>query len=176
MLAELSKDKANTILQEMSESIPMTIPIPIERVIETYLGDVSIFFRVFSKPLSNVSAFATKDMECGWLIVVNSAESKQRRRFSLAHELAHIVLRPSNPTPVYCTQKSTGADEILCNRFAGDILMPDAAMATFYQEHPMPYLESVAEQFDVSPWVAQIQLRRLKLPFRKIMEYSFHST
>lgn len=170
MLAKIIKQRANDILQEVNESISVTIPIPIEEVIKTYLVDVNInFLSFFHTPLSNVSAFAKKDMQDGWLIVVNSAESRQRQRFSQAHELAHIVLMPNKPDPVYCAQVSSSADEKLCDRFAGDILIPNAALVAFYQEHPRPYLENVAEYFDVSPLVAQIQLQRLGLPFRRMI-------
>ncbi|GEM_PF-1230152 len=173
MLAQISKQRANDILHEVSESIRVTIPIPIEDVIKIYLVDVNMDSMSFlGTTLSDVSAFAKKDMEDGWLIVVNSAESHQRQRFSLAHELAHIALMPNKPDPVYCARDSKGIDERLCNRFAGDILMPDVAIMTFYREHPMPYLENVAEHFDVSPPVAKIQLQRLGLPFRRMFTLS----
>lgn len=169
MLAQIIKQRANDILQEVSESIPVAIPIPIEEVIRAYLVDISIHFMPFTQILSDVSALAKKDMEDGWLILVNSKESRQRQRFSLAHELAHIVLIQNTIDPVYCARESIGIDEKRCDRFAGDILMPDVAVAAFFREHPMPYLENVAEYFDVSSLVAKIQLQRLGLPSRKML-------
>ena len=162
----LTKNKASEILKEVSESMPITIPIPINRVVEMYVGDVKICSAFFRKKLEGVSAFATKDMETGWVIVTDASESRHRRRFSIAHELGHIVLFPEM-YPAFHDQRKSTQEERICNRFAGDILMPDDAVKLYYQEHPMPFVESVAEYFDVSPQAASIQLKRLGLPVRR---------
>lgn len=173
-LLVLAKEKANEIIREVNDSLPspMTVPVPINRVVKMYVGDVTIHSIPFHKKLAGVSAFAKKDMETGWVIVVDASESLQRRRFSVAHELGHIVLFPKMD-PVFHNPRRRSFEETICNRFAGNILMPDVSVRVYYQRHPKPFIESVAECFSVSPLVAGIQLKRLGLPFRKIGRYLY---
>jgi Zn-dependent peptidase ImmA (M78 family)/DNA-binding XRE family transcriptional regulator len=51
------------------------------------------------------------------LIVVNTAMTVERKRFTVIHELAHILLR-------FDTSMEEKEVERLCNRFAGAVLMP----------------------------------------------------
>src|SRR3989344_2907193 len=122
----------------------MNAPVPINDVIETYLGDVQLVVSMDEIFPEGVSAFATKDMILGWMIVVNGREPLVRQRFSAAHELAHIAVLPHQQKKEYCSHNSGDWIEKLCDRFAGDILMPDALVLNFYQSTPLPYLREVA--------------------------------
>ena len=164
-----AKNKVNEILAEVADSLSLKTPIPIKEVIERYVGDVQIVERMDIDFPPGVSAFSTKDMQTGWVIAVNPREPTERQRFSLAHELAHIVLILNQPKKIYCSHESKGWDEKLCDRFAGDILMPEAMIRDLYKSTPSPYIEDVAKMFKVSRDVAKIQLGRLGLPF----EYRF---
>ena len=169
----LAKRMSNDILSEIGNSISLSVPIPIRRVAEMYVGDVEITSIPFRRKLEGISAFTRKDMERGWLIVLDASEPWRRRRFSLAHELGHIVLFPERHDPVFHNSKRRDWKEKMCNRFAGDILMPDDLVRAYYWLHHMPFVESVAEYFDVSPSVAGIQLEHLRLPFKKRFNYSY---
>ncbi|MFA6227425.1 MAG: ImmA/IrrE family metallo-endopeptidase [Candidatus Paceibacterota bacterium] len=162
-----ARNKVNEILSEVSGCLTIKTSVPIKSVVESYLGDVNIVTHI-SDELGfpdGVSAFSTKDMNNGWIIAINGRECVERQRFSLAHELAHIVLN-LQAKKVYCSTNGNGWDEQLCDQFAGDILMPENIVRTMYQSNPKPFIGDVAKAFKVSRPVAEIQLRRLNLPFK----------
>jgi Zn-dependent peptidase ImmA (M78 family) len=161
----LAKNKAKEILEEVALGSPMKAPVPIHDIIEAYVGDVQVVVSMDEIFPEGVSAFATKDMNLGWVVVINGREPLVRQRFSAAHELAHIALFVNQPKKVFCSHRSDDWFEKLCDRFAGDILMPDRLILDFYRSTPSPYLGEVANYFKVSRQVAGIQLGRLGLPF-----------
>ena len=161
----LSKYKAHEILKEVYGD-SLSLPVSIEDVINKYLVDAEIQSREDFPFKEGVSAFSTRDMDVGWLIVLNGNESVVRQRFSAAHELAHIVLVPNEPTIVFHSNDKSSWVERLCDRFAGDILMPEPAVRNIYEYEPFPFVEDIARLFKVSNIVAKIQLEHLGLPFR----------
>jgi Zn-dependent peptidase ImmA (M78 family) len=161
------KNKVSEILEEVSYSCPTRAPIPIKDIIESYIADVNIVSSISYNFPEGVSAVSTKDMELGWLIIINGRESVERQRFSAAHELAHIALFQNQPSKVFCSREDKGWDEKLCDRFAGDILMPEVLVLEQYKLNPFPYLEDIAKIFKVSKLVAEIQLKRMGMKFQK---------
>jgi len=164
----LAKNKVNEILNEVSGCLTLKTPIPIKSVVESYLGDVHIVTHITSDVSfpEGVSAFSTKDMVYGWIIAINGRECIERQRFSLAHELAHIVLNLNQAKTVYCSRDGRGWDEDLCDQFAGDILIPENMIRRMYETNPKPFIGDIAKSFKVSWPVAEIQLKRLGLPFK----------
>ncbi len=161
-----AKNKVDEILGEVKDSCSLRAPVPIREVIESYVGDVHMVVSMDSKLFpEGVSAFSTKDMNLGWIVVVNATETVDRQRFSAAHELAHIALFKNQASKVFCSLDSRDWYEKLCDQFAGDILMPEALVGEIYRSTPSPYLEDIAKAFRVSRPVAEIQLKRLRLPF-----------
>lgn len=69
-----------------------------------------------------------------WIVVVNKNHSPERRRFSMAHELGHLVLHEYRTPHADGIKKvrfrdttsslGTDRDEIEANQFAAEILMP----------------------------------------------------
>ena len=60
------------------------------------------------------------------VITVNSLETEERQRFTLCHEIAHIILElPSNhkETPSWSYAKRD-INEVMCDIFAAELLMP----------------------------------------------------
>lgn len=163
----LSKHKAKEILKEVQGPL-FKPPILIKKVITAYLGDVIIMSSCDRDFPEGVSAFSQKDMDLGWFIIVNGKESIERQRFSAAHELGHIVLIQNQPSRVFCSNEKDSWIEKLCDRFAGDILMPDEAIMDLYRSSPSICLEEMASVFRVSNQVAEIQMEHLGVPFRRI--------
>ena len=161
-----AKNMVGNILEETRDVCPLKVPIPIKEVIESYVGDVHYVSRLDYNFPEGVSAFSTKDINIGWIIMIDEREPVVRQRFSAAHELAHIVLFKNQASTVCCSKNSRGWQEKLCDRFAGDILMPEERVRDIYMSTPMPYLEDVAKIFKVSRLVAEIQLKRLGLAFK----------
>jgi Zn-dependent peptidase ImmA (M78 family) len=160
------KFKVNEILTEIGSFRSIKAPIPIQYVIESYVADVNFVTKMDYPFPEGVSALTTKDMDIGWLIIINGREIIERQRFSAAHELGHLVLFKNQPSKVFCSDDN-GWNEKLCDRFAGDILMPDALIHELYKSNPSPYIEDVAKLFRVSKPVAEIQLKRLGVPFQR---------
>ena len=161
-----AENKVKEILTEVSDSLSFKTPVPIQDIIEQYVGDVNIVTRVDIDFPEGVSAFTTKDMNMGWLIVVNGRECTERQRFSMAHEFGHIVLPIKYANKVFCSTNVIGWDEKLCDQFAGDILMPENMVHALYKKNSYPLLGDIARAFKVSWAVAEIQLKKLGLPFR----------
>ncbi len=78
--------------------------------------------KIFSFPLGNIGGLAARARHPGRpsvpLVVVNAHDWGERQRFTIAHELGHIVLEVS------CQLKT----ERVAHRFAGAFLMPSEAM------------------------------------------------
>lgn len=162
-----AKTKAEEILAEFFETHSVMAPIPVEDVIEEYLGDVQFVTVGKENFADGVSAFTRKDMELGWIVAINELECVERQRFSSAHELGHIVLIPPELDEiVYCSTDKSNWVERACDAFAGHLLMPERAVRAYCKINPMPYLEDIARAFKVSRQVAEIQLRIFGLVFK----------
>lgn len=98
----------------------------------------------------------------GYAIFVNAKHSPTRRRFSIAHEIAHFALHRHligdgiTDDALYRSRLS-GSIEVQANRMAADILMPwhliNEAMAQGINTVP-----DLAAHFDVSRSTMSIQL------------------
>lgn len=138
------------------------------KVFEDYLGDdVSGFIVSQKEPFGKYGHDK--------VIVVNLYDSPRRRRFTIAHELAHYALHRSETNDVYAhrdADKIMSEAEKQANLFASIILMPESLVAkvledlkaTVWDEVPL-YLKCkrIAEAFGVSETVAQVRLAQLSL-------------
>jgi Zn-dependent peptidase ImmA (M78 family) len=164
----LCDNKVKEILREVADSSPLKAPIPITEIIDSYIVDVNIVTSMDYNFPEGVSAFAKKDMDYGWIIVINGKETVERQRFSAAHELGHIVTLKNQENKVYCSRESHGWVEKMCDRFAGDILMPETIVRKLCEGKPFLFIGDVAKTFKVSIQVAEIQMKRLGLPFASV--------
>ena len=78
----------------------------------------------------------------GYTVFLNAAQPKHRHRFSLAHEIAHVLLRPyTKGVVVHRRSFSPEQDpkfkqiERICNRMAAEILMPHSAFYETAEQH-----------------------------------------
>ena len=99
-----------------------------------------------------------------WLILLNDRDSITRQRFSLAHELKH-VLDSRFARLIYRAipdAERDGRVEDICNHFAACLLMPrpwvKRAWATGTQD-----VRTLAKDFDVSQAAMQVRLHQLGL-------------
>jgi Zn-dependent peptidase ImmA (M78 family)/DNA-binding XRE family transcriptional regulator len=78
---------------------------------------------------------------------VNKLDKKDRIRFTLLHELAHLLLR-------FDENLTHGQVEKLCHQFAGAMLLPDSALKTELGEHrnrlSIVELGNIKKQFGIS--------------------------
>ena len=120
------------------------LPVPVSSIAEDLLG-----LRIVERPLDASGLLYPADR----LVVLNSAESPLRRRFTLAHELGHWVCQclEGAEAPVFCRHQdvSMTADRALereANVFAAELLMPPRAVASLYETRP----ESLGDRLGVS--------------------------
>lgn len=82
-----------------------------------------------------------------WLIVVNKAHAETRRRFTVAHELAHLVLHQytvphaDRRLKLRDARSSEGStfEEIEANQFAAELLMPRDLVVEAVRGHSFEY-------------------------------------
>jgi hypothetical protein len=77
---------------------------------------------------------AADNSKKSWIIIVNKKHSLERQRFTMAHELAHLVLHEYKTPHADGTQRvrfrdassslGTDREEVEANQFAAEILMP----------------------------------------------------
>ena len=105
------------------------LPIDVERIAAQLGADV-----VFGSPMSrDLSGLLYRDGE-RTVIGVNSVHAPARQRFTIAHEVGHLVLHAGRPVVLdhvvrlnYRDPRSgtaTDAEEIAANGFAAELLMP----------------------------------------------------
>jgi len=103
------------------------------------------------------------------VILLNRMDSKNRKRFSCAHELGHYASRMMNGTDHYeyidfrDQQSGTGTDrdEVYANQFAAELLMPGNEVARLRRENTPPLL--IAQYFGVSDDAIRFRLMNLGL-------------
>lgn len=111
------------------------------------------------------------------IIGVNSSHPKERQRFTVAHELGHLLLKHSDPVHV---DRATGAvkfrdrvsetgredDEVEANAFAAELLMPSGLLVRHLRgsadtANPDDFVENLAKDFKVSVQAMTIRLGNL---------------
>jgi Zn-dependent peptidase ImmA (M78 family) len=115
------------------------------------------------------------------VIGVNSAHTERRRRFTIAHELGHLVLHKGRPLVVdhvrvnfrdATSSTATDLEEIQANAFAAELLMPrDQVTATARQGlkaaatqgAEAAAVRDLADGFDVSEQAMDYRLINLGL-------------
>jgi predicted transcriptional regulator len=99
-----------------------------------------------------------------WHIVLNGAEPATRQRFSLAHELKHIIDHPF-VDQIYANlpehERGTLTERV-CDSFAGCLLMPKPWVERAWHNGNQ-HLGDLATTFGVSHAAMQVRLRQLGL-------------
>lgn len=99
-----------------------------------------------------------------WVVILNARDSRRRARFTLAHEIGHLVLgggEGSGGRPACGDRDGAREQERLCDLFAAELLLPAAAVRAAWPE--CGSVEELAERFDVSRAAAAARVRRLGL-------------
>lgn len=102
------------------------------------------------------------DNEGGFDIFVNAEHPPRRRRFTIAHEIAHAVLHPhligdGITDDALLRSGLSNAVEAQANRLAADILMPRDKLNEFLAKGNSD-VRALARQFDVSEQAMAIRL------------------
>lgn len=158
----MTLDEQMKIIESHQKSLPIqTVPIARDLGIEVYSvrgWPDNISGRIFKSDERGGSS--------GYAIEVNAEHARTRRRFTIAHEVAHFVLHKEQiGDGVYddAMYRSglTSSIEREANRLAADILMPWHLLRPIVHGRRVN-VASVAETFDVSEYAMSV---RLGIPF-----------
>ena len=148
-----------------------TIPVPVERIAK------SLGIRVEYAPLDDELSGLAHIRDDVPIIGVNALHAPNRRRFTLAHELAHIVLhRDELEHAVHVDRGSLRRDalaaegvdpiEIEANAFAAELLMPERLLISELKRQPVDLeddaaVAALAKRFRVSDAAMRYRLNSL---------------
>jgi Zn-dependent peptidase ImmA (M78 family) len=143
---------AQDILADVWTTDQGVIPLPVDPIyIAQQLG-----LQVFTAGLANdVSGMLVKRPGEDAQIYINGSDSRNRQRFTCAHELGHYVKRSGAGQDAWSTidyrsslaSQGVDADEIYANQFAAALLMPAPLVQDLMDRHGNATL---AHQFGVS--------------------------
>lgn len=143
-------------------------PVPVEKIAR---GEgVQVFYTPLQGDLSGM-ALIRNDVP---MIVVNSLHHPNRQRFTLAHELAHHVLHPTQlASKVHVDRailrrdqlSSTGKDasEVEANTFAAEMLMPETLLSQHIEDG-----FDVDNEVEISKLARRFRVSTAALQFRLI--------
>lgn len=123
--------------------------------------------KVWEKPLLNISGMVAPDPDnggaSGYSIYVNADDSETRKRFTIAHEIAHFLLHRNKDTKEFrdnVKYRSPGVSdqmEAQANRLAADILMPRRLIRKLLDKG-ITGPDDLAKELRVSPRAMEIRL------------------
>ena len=108
---------------------------------------------------------AEKGGGAGYYIMTEKSDPLNRRRFTIAHELAHFLLHRDKigdnyPENALFRGTLSNREEIEANKLAADILMPHEKIDALIKEvgHKKVTLQDIAECFEVSRSAVRVRL------------------
>lgn len=123
---EICRQIAQELLREFDNSgFPVKPPIPVERVAE-WLGYQTVMLNFVPAEFS--AMVSTKEK----LIGVNARHHRHRQRFSICHELAHILLK--HPPESRCTRKQIAQFNVEADECASELLIPSDMLAHYLRD------------------------------------------
>lgn len=124
------------------------------------------------------------------VIGVNSSHHPNRQRFTIAHELGHLILHDqgefvdrgyvaeggNRPVPRFMRNQLSGeatdVREMEANAFAASLLMPQDFIVKAVRDLPLPIrseaVEELARQFKVSQQAMTFRLQNLDVPLDRV--------
>ena len=160
-----SYKKARNLSWEILLTAGITsLPVDLNKVLKTVnikaILYCDAFFDTDSPGLRGSDGFVTKIGDKKAIYLNENKGTIQRRRFTLAHELGHIVLdHPINPIIYRNSEIDEGQkpEEVQANIFARDLLMPAGVLAKLH----VTTVDEIMQICNVSYTSARIRLERL---------------
>jgi Zn-dependent peptidase ImmA (M78 family) len=97
-----------------------------------------------------------------WLILINAAQPRGRQRFSLGHELKHILDHPFVTILYPRREVSTELAEQVCDYFAACLLMPRRWLRQAWAEG-LRDVPGLTRRFGVTPQAVKVRLLQVGL-------------
>ena len=113
----------------------------------------------------NISGAILKDKSGKYIIYVKSSDSKNRKRFTIAHEISHFLLHKNiidkgsiTDNTMYRSNLSN-IYEKQANKLASEILIPIKKLKEFLFKHNIRNINSLASLFEVSKESMEIRIK-----------------
>ena len=152
-----------SIAQDLLEQFGLAYewPVPLEKLAKALEYDCFGFSPRGDGKLEGVSGFVDHEHKA---IYINQDQPLTRQRFTLAHEIAHVVLHAGQAPVDYRVDMLTATDpkETDANRFASDLLMDRLLFARKWFELKGD-VSALASYFGVSEDAARVRIEALKL-------------
>ena len=178
ILRNLSGRKAEEILELYADAY--SLPIDIEKIVKDMgIKIEDIDFTELEKkhelPIGCILGATIADGE-DVIILNRKNSSRNRKRFTIAHEIAHCCLHTDSlmEQHVEFRRENSDADpkEHLANIFAGELLIPEKQLKGIYSQLLLPKLSTLVEIFKVSSSVMAARLDYLNLAYYKDLQIS----
>ena len=174
ILKKLKGKTAKELLSEYNISIvpPINISLLLERIgIHEIRMDFSKIEEIAQVERGSILGIIfAKDNSLS--IFYRSKDTSNRRRFTLAHEIAHCCLNADNLEKRHIEYRNASMEndpkEIAANIFAGELLIPESSLLQIHSQFLVaPKLSDIANIFSVSTNVMAARLDYLGLPYIK---------
>ena len=141
----------------------LRLPVNVQRIAAGLGGEVGDL-----PPEERTISGKVERTENGFRILVNPEEPEHRRRFTIAHEIGHVVLGHVRPGEKALRDPhrpwsflDEDARERAANYFAAELLMPEKTVLHAIEKLDDPTLANLANLFAVSRSAMEIRLRHL---------------
>ncbi len=174
-IPSVSAGKARTPITQgrnMADALRELLALGLSPVVDltTLIEDVT-GVDVATRPLSGVAGMCLEDPDRHtYLLMASSSEPAERQRFTLAHELGHLLF--ADGAHVDLADSEQDPTETRANEFARNFLLPQQAVHAWLDRNRAGDVTSPVEErslslltryFAVSPMVVKIQLERMSL-------------
>lgn len=179
------RNVVRSLHDELRNTGEFRLPIPVDKIAKQL--DVKVMY--VETEDDDLSGFFYRDPSSGKAVIgINDDHFRTRQRFTLAHELAHLILhsyddlhydRKGYGTDYGRIRKRDGEsatgenrDEIEANYFAAELLMPEELiferieqleLEDIFERSADAAVKSLAKEFDVSPLALTIRMQQLHL-------------
>ncbi len=161
----------------LARSGVMHAPVPVEQIAQGLGVEITR-----TNAEDDLSGFLLRDVSRNRNVIgVNAAHSRTRQRFTVAHELGHLLLHEGEPVHVdgvgsFCIERRSSRSsqgdephEIEANMFAAELLMPEEFLRQDIERGMEPVdlsddadIGSLAEKYQVSTTAMTFRLANLR--------------
>ena len=142
--------QADPLAEYSKRGSPLKAPVRIEDV-AAWLGFQVITLYSVGEEFSGLVSTRQK------LIGINGRHHRHRRRFTIGHELAHILMK--HPPESHCTLKEIALYNSEADECAAELLMPSSLLAEWLSI--TKNTGNLARAFDVSEEAMSVRLKQL---------------
>ena len=171
-MKKLSINEAEALADKFRTQVGINLNEPINvKTLMRKLGVTTMY-----RPLSeNSYGISCKSMSGKMFILVNSATTRGRQHFTIAHEFYHLFY-DDNPMPHMCDGKATG-EEKNANMFASALLLPRGGVLSMFSPEEitgrtvkLATILRIEQFFGVSRLNLLLRLKDLGLISEKLIE------